>query len=120
MNEKKSLRVLKVTQYKGFHVLIQQIIKTHLFQFIIFDPTDSKFYQGFNIITPKRGKNKQHTDEDLVGITGVMLDYAFTTVEALTSKESEQLEQNAQGAAVLDILEKADKAEKKKGKKLVN
>ncbi len=106
MKKISKLRVLKTTEYKGYHILIQNY--GDFFQFIAF--ADGKFYQGFNIITPEKGK-KKHNSDTLVKCGALMLDYAMTTVDVLLAKDNPEklLEENATGAAVVKVLENANK-----------
>jgi len=106
MKKISKLRVLKTTEYKGYHILIQNY--ENLFQFIAF--SDGKFYQGFNIITPASGR-KKHDPDTLVKCGSLMIDYAMTTVDVILAKEDPDklLKENAQGTAVLEILEKENK-----------
>lgn len=113
MKKNKPLRILKTTEYKGFYILVQQIIPENMFQFILFK--EGKFYQGFNIITPANGR-KKHSRDDLIKCAGLMLDYAFTTVDVLLAKDNpdELLKKNQNGAAVLEVLENVSKKDSAK------
>lgn len=117
--QQKYLRILKISEYKGFHVIAQQIIPQHLFQFIAF--RNGKFYQGFNIITPK-GNKKKHSSEDLVKCASLILDYAYTSIDVIIGQENPEqfLKENAQAAEVVRVLEKLDKEDKKKSQKMKN
>ena len=108
MKKISKLRVLKTTEYKGFHLLIQNY--ENFFQFIAF--SDGKFYQGFNIITPESGR-KKHDQDTLIKCGALMIDYAMTTVDVLLAKDNPDklLEENATGAAVVKALENAKKVQ---------
>jgi hypothetical protein len=115
----KTVRILKLVEYKSFHILTQQIIPSHIFQFIIF--RNGKFYQGHNTITPAKGIKKKHTQEDLLKCATLILDYAYTTVDTILGQEDPDkfLKEQSQGQTVLEVLENVEKADKKK-KKLIN
>jgi hypothetical protein len=83
------LEILKITEYKGFHILIQKY--KSLFQFVLFK--DGKFYQGYHIITPDKG-TKTYSQEDLVTIAVGMLDYAFEACDAIL-KETKSLQKES-------------------------
>src|SRR4051794_11089718 len=92
------LRILRITEYKGFHIMVQNY--ENLCQFVAF--RDDNYYQGHAIITPAKGE-KKHSPEDLVKIGTVMLDYAFATCEAILFKDDPDklLEANRQAADVV-------------------
>lgn len=79
-----SLKIIKITDYKGYHVLVQQIFKINLFQAIIFN--DGNFYQAYRVIDPKL-EGKVHTDEELLKCAALMIDYAFQIIDALEAKK---------------------------------
>lgn len=102
---KNPVRILKLSEYKGYHILIQQIIPQHIFQFII--AKDGNFWQGFNTIVPNQGFTKRHEEDDVLKAALLTLDQAFATVEALINPDL--LKDNERGEEVLKILEQANK-----------
>jgi hypothetical protein len=75
-----SLRIIKVTSYKDYNILIQMIVKASVFQCIIFK--DGQFYQAHNVVKPPKGQ-KEHTQEDILKCGMLMLDTSFSIIDAL-------------------------------------
>lgn len=76
-----SLRVLKVTSYKEYPILIQHILRGNVFQCVVFK--DGQFYQAHEYAA----KNKVLSAEEEVKFGGLMLDYAFQIVDALEARK---------------------------------
>ncbi len=68
------LKILKVTEYKGYHVLIQHFFKTNIFQVVLFK--DGQFYQAADKLSPTEKGAKYHSDDDLVKAAVLYLDTA--------------------------------------------
>lgn len=102
---KKQIAILRITKYKGFHIIIQQVIPLHIFQYIMFK--DSYFYQGWNQIAPSKGINKKLDKEDIIKAGLLTLDMAFATAEAIIAKDNPDKinSENALGADVVTALE---------------
>lgn len=101
---KNPIRILRITEYKGYSVLVQQVVPQHIFQFII--AKNGKFWQGFNTIVPQKGFSKKHADDDVVRAAVVTLDMAYATIEAMINPDL--LKDNEGAAEVVKILEDAD------------
>lgn len=106
---KKQIAILRITEYKGFYIIIQQVIPLHIFQYIMFK--DGNFYQGWNQIAPSKGINKKLDQEDIVKAGLLTLDMAFATAEAIIAKDNPEKinKENALGADVVTALESAKK-----------
>lgn len=79
-----TLRIIKIASYKGYTILIQQIVTANVFQCVVFK--DGQCYQAHNIILPEKGQ-KEHTTQDIINCGAGMLDTAFQIVDALEQQE---------------------------------
>lgn len=106
---KKPLRNLRLTEYKGFTIIVQQLVTDHVFQYLIFK--DGKIYHDWNQIIPKRGFKKKLTEDEVLRAGVVTLDMAYATCEAILAKDSPDKinSDNALGADVVNALENANK-----------
>lgn len=109
-SKKVAVKILKVTKYRDFDVLVQRIGFT--FQAVIC--AHGKFYQNHMVITPPNSKCKRCgqviaplSDSEELEAAKVAMDMACTTIDAiLVGGDGKKLEeQNKQGAEVLNILE---------------
>lgn len=84
-----SLRIIKVTSYKDYPILVQHIIRGNVFQCIVFK--DNQFYQAHEYAV----KNKVLTTDEEIKFGSIMLDTAFQIVDALeANKETRKAELN--------------------------
>lgn len=106
---RKQIAILRITEYKGFHIVIQQVIPLHIFQYIMYK--DGNFYQGWNQIAPSRGMSKKLENEDIIKAGVLTLDMAFATAEAISAKDNPDKinKDNALGADVVQALESGKK-----------
>lgn len=118
------LTIAIVSEYRGMHYIIQQIGQITdnrmLFQYIIFDPKESKFYQTYLTIHPE--------EEDAirigeVGKTVLLIQKMMeTTVEEVLKNRGElkltpeEEQQRAMGEVIVEVQEKLEEEDKKEKK----
>lgn len=85
-----SLRIIKVLEYKGAYILVQQITRASVFQVVVF--YKNNFYQAHEIIKPDKTQ-KDFSVDDLAKAGSYMVDVGFQIVDAL----QEAPEKNAKG-----------------------
>lgn len=79
--QKPILKILKVTEYKGYHILIQHFFGTNIFQCVLFK--DGQYYQAADRLTPSKKGDKIHSDDDLVKAAVLYLDTATLIADKL-------------------------------------
>jgi len=87
VNKNPTIRFIKLATYKGYTIVVQQIISVNIFQCIVFK--DGYCYQAHEIISPPVG-NKEHTQEEVIKCGILMLDTAFQIVDELEKRKSEE------------------------------
>ena len=113
------LTILTVSDYKGYHYIIQEIGNLNedkrLFQYIIFDKVENKFYQTYVTIKPDKDAIKM---SDIVKTLMTVKQMTEATIETLLRKADpeykgteEEEKMIAEGEIILGALENASKQE---------
>ena len=122
------LTVLMINDLKGYHYMIQQIGKIEegrrMFQYIVFDSEENKFYQTYITIHAQDVVGGVITMGDITKTVLVVKDMAEATIEELIRMKNpdykgteEEEKDREKGAVVVDVLEKANKPKRGRPKK---